>query len=384
MTEHGVNVQKFTVAENTSAAQDAAWDLGVREVVLKAQILAGGRGKGVFSSGLQGGVKVTTDLASIRDLSEQMLGHKLKTKQTTGDGVTVKKVMVAEALDITRETYLAIVMDRAYEGPVLVGSPAGGVDIEEVAASTPEKIFKIPIDIFDGISTEQAKQMAENLEFKGVALEEATRQIKALYEMFTKVDATQVEINPFGETPDGQVVCFDAKINFDDNAKFRQKEIFAQEDSSENDPREVEAVKHNLNYIGMTGNIGCLVNGAGLAMATMDIIKLHKGEPANFLDCGGGLQEESVLNAFKLLNSDPQVKAILVNIFGGIVDCATVARGIITACKEIKMTLPVVVRLEGFNVDKARRLLKESGLTFTAADDFEDVARKAVAHLPPS
>ncbi|XP_064399963.1 succinate--CoA ligase [GDP-forming] subunit beta, mitochondrial-like [Halichondria panicea] len=381
MEKFSINTQKFQLAETASEAATAARSLGVDEVVLKAQIMAGGRGKGVFSSGLKGGVKVTKDLDSIGALTEQMIGYKLETKQTTGDGVLVHKVMVAESLDIARETYFAIVMDRSYQGPVMVGSPAGGVDIEEVSKSTPEKIFKIPVDIWEGITREQARQMAENLEFKGTALEEAAQQITHLYNMFIGVDATQVEINPLGETPQGKVVCFDAKINFDDSAKFRQADIFKQEDTSESDPREVEAAKDDLNYIGMTGNIGCLVNGAGLAMATMDIIKLHNGEPANFLDVGGGVSEDQVLRAFKLLTKDPQVKCILVNIFGGIVNCETIANGIIKACQDLDLTLPLIVRLEGTNVEQAKQLLYNSGLAITPADDFEDVAQKAVASL---
>jgi succinyl-CoA synthetase beta subunit len=307
MEQYGCNTQRFKIATSTQEAETVTSELGVEEVVVKAQILAGGRGKGVFSSGLQGGVKVTKDLASVPGLVSQMIGYNLKTKQTTGDGVTVRKVMVAESLDISRETYFAIVLDRSMQGPVLVGSPEGGVDIEEVAASRPERIFKTPIDIAVGVTDEQASEMAKNLEFTGPALEEAARQIKSLYQLFCGVDATQVEINPLGETPEGKVVCFDAKINFDDSAKFRQREIFAMEDMTESDPREVEAARYDLNYIGMTGNIGCLVNGAGLAMATMDIIKLHNGEPANFLDVGGGVNEKQVLNAFKIITNDPQV-----------------------------------------------------------------------------
>ncbi|CAI8031654.1 Succinate--CoA ligase [GDP-forming] subunit beta, mitochondrial (Fragment) [Geodia barretti] len=334
-----------------------------------------------------------------------MIGYNLKTKQTTGDGVTVRKVMVAESLDISRETYFAIVLDRSMQGPVLVGSPEGGVDIEEVAASRPERIFKTPVDITVGVTDKQASEMAKNLEFTGPALEEAARQIKSLYRLFCGVDATQVEINPLGETSEGEVVCFDAKINFDDSAKFRQREIFAMEDTAESDPREVEAARYDLNYIGMTGDIGCLgiytfqvvkqvtqhplslslslppVNGAGLAMATMDIIKLHNGQPANFLDVGGGVNEKQVLNAFRIITNDPQVKAILVNIFGGIVDCTTIANGIVGACREIQLRMPLVVRLEGTNSVKARQILDESGLPIQAASDLADAANKVVASL---
>ncbi|XP_076350109.1 succinate--CoA ligase [GDP-forming] subunit beta, mitochondrial-like isoform X2 [Tachypleus tridentatus] len=311
-----------------------------------------------------------------------MLGHKLVTKQTIGDGVCVKKVMIAEALDIERETYLAVLMDRETSGPVIVASPAGGMDIEEVAHSNPELIFKEQVDIINGLSDEQAKRLAEKLEFTEELRDQAANQIKKLYELFIKVDATQIEINPFGETPDGRVVCFDAKMNFDDNAMFRQKEIFEQEDSSEIDPREVEATKYNLNYIGMDGNIACLVNGAGLAMATMDIIKLYGGSPANFLDVGGAVQEDQVYHAFRILTQDTRVNSILVNIFGGIVNCATIANGITNACKSIDVQVPLVVRLEGTNVNEAKTIISNSGLKITTASDLDDAAKKAVDSLP--
>jgi len=381
MQEGGVTVQKFMIADTVEDAENIANDFKVSEFVIKAQILAGGRGKGTFDNGFKGGVHLTKVPGDVSELVKNMLGAKLSTKQTPPGGVLVNKVMVAEALDITRETYFAILMDRQHNGPVMVGSPEGGVDIEEVAATKPEAIFTEPIDINKGILPEQALQMAKNLQFTGEKLKEAAQQIERLYELFMKVDATQVEINPFGETPDGKVVCFDAKINFDDNAEYRQKNIFAMHDTSETDPREVQAAKHNLNYIGMDGNIGCLVNGAGLAMATMDIIKIHGGEPANFLDCGGGVTEGQVLEAFKILTSDPQVKAILVNIFGGIVNCATISNGIINAAKEINLSVPVVARLEGTNVDEARQLIENSGLAITPANSFEEAAQKVTASL---
>ncbi|KAG9483576.1 hypothetical protein GDO78_009476 [Eleutherodactylus coqui] len=351
MADNGVTVQRFFVADSAKEALEAAKKLKAREIVLKAQILAGGRGKGVFDSGLKGGVHLTTDPNKVEVLTKQMIGYNLSTKQTPQGGVKVHKVMVAEALDISRETYLAILMDRACNGPVLVGSPQGGVDIEEVAEKTPELIFK------------------------------AADQIKRLYELFLKVDATQVEVNPFGETPQGQVVCFDAKINFDDNAEFRQKDIFAMDDTSETDPIESEAAKYDLKYIGMDGNIACFVNGAGLAMATCDIIDLHGGKPANFLDLGGGVKESQVYQAFKLLTADPRVEAILINIFGGIVNCAIVANGITKACRELELKVPLVVRLEGTNVNEAKRILSESGLPIMSANDLDDAARKAVGSI---
>lgn len=381
MADNGLHVQRFKVAETGKEAVAIAKELNAKEFVLKAQILAGGRGKGTFTSGLQGGVHLTSDPEKIGKLTDKMVGYNLTTKQTPPGGVLVQKVMVAESYDISRETYLAILMDRAYQGPVIVGSPKGGVDIEEVAEKTPEHIHKVAVDIFQGITDTDARYLAEKLEFQGPLLEEAAEQIKALYKLFLKVDATQVEINPFGETPDGKVVCFDAKFNFDDSARFRQKEVFAMDDQTESDPREVEAGKYDLNYIGLDGNIACLVNGAGLAMATMDIIKLHGGTPANFLDLGGGVKEEGVFQAFNIVTKDPRVKSILVNIFGGIVNCATVADGITSAYKKLKVNVPVVLRLEGTNVEEAKRILRDSGMPLILADDMDDAAQKAVTSL---
>ena len=335
-----------------------------------------------------------------------MLGYNLITKQTTPEGVPVKTVMVAEALDIAREFYFAILMDRASGGPVLVASPQGGMDIEAVAEQTPHLIFKEPVDISKGVLPEQTKKLAEKLGFKGKNIEtvraiislpfplplpfsnvvlfllsrvQASEQMQRLYKLFIGVDATMVEINPFGETPTGEVVAFDAKINFDDNAEFRQKSVFAQRDFDMEDPREAEAAKFNLNYIGMDGNIGCLVNGAGLAMATMDIIKLRGGSPANFLDVGGGATETAVKEAFKIITSDKQVKAILVNIFGGIMKCDTIAKGVIAAAREVKLSIPLVVRLEGTNVALAKKILSENkDVPIISAEDLDDAATKAV------
>uniref|UniRef100_A0A9J7X1Q6 Succinate--CoA ligase [GDP-forming] subunit beta, mitochondrial n=1 Tax=Cyprinus carpio carpio TaxID=630221 RepID=A0A9J7X1Q6_CYPCA len=375
MQDSGVTVQRFFVADTASEALEAAKRLKAKEIVLKAQILAGGRGKGVFDSGLKGGVHLTKEPAAVGELAGKMLGFNLTTKQTPKEGVKVKTVMVAEALDISRETYFAILMDRSCNGPVMVGSPQGGVDIEEVAATTPELIFKEVIDIFEGVRDDQALRMAANLGFKG-PLE---KQVMVLYHKY--IDATQVEVNPLGETPEGQVVCFDAKINFDDNAEFRQKAVFAMDDTTESDPLETEAAKYDLKYIGLDGNIACFVNGAGLAMATCDIIDLHGGKPANFLDLGGGVKENQVYVAFKLLTADPKVEAILVNIFGGIVNCAIIANGITKACRELELKVPLVVRLEGTNVQEAKRILSESGLPITSASDLDDAAKKAVAAI---
>ena len=382
MDKYGVTIQPFLVANSGPDAAEKAHimlnERGAEEIVLKAQILAGGRGKGTFSSGLKGGVKLSKVPAEIGQLTEQMIGYNLVTKQTSADGSPVSNVMVAKALNIVKETYLAIVLDRAFGGPVIVASPDGGVDIEEVAEKTPERVFKIPVDIFEGISDDAAVDLAQKLEFEGDAIGQAATEIKKLYELFIGVDATQVEVNPFGLTDQNEVVCFDAKINFDDNAQFRQKEIFAMEDTSESDPRELEAAEHDLNYIAMEGNIACLVNGAGLAMATMDIIQLHGGSPANFLDVGGKVQESQVEKAFNLLTKDPAVKAIFVNIFGGIVDCKIIATGIINACNKTGLELPLVVRLKGANMEAARELLANSGLDIAAYDELDEAAGAVV------
>lgn len=315
------------------------------------------------------------------DLVDKMIGHRLITKQTPSDGILVKKVMVAKSINIKRETYLCILMDRESNGPVIIASPAGGVDIEAVAEKTPEKIKTLPIDINKGLTREQALDIANFLQFSGNLTEKAANEIIKLWNLFQKVDAVQIEINPLAETDDGQVISVDAKLNFDDNAKFRQQNIFAMDDNSESDPREVEASKYNLNYVAMDGNIGCLVNGAGLAMATMDIIKLHGGSPANFLDVGGGVKEDQVLKAFQILLADKNVKAILVNVFGGIVNCATIAKGIVAASKTLKLNIPLIVRLEGTNATEARKILANSGLNIQTATDLDDAAKKAVSSI---
>lgn len=381
MCEFGINTQPFRIATTPKEAVDMAREINIPEYVLKAQILAGGRGKGTFDSGLKGGVHLVTDVGRIEELAKQMLGYHLKTKQTTGDGVLVTKLMIARAVTLKEEKYLAILLDRAAGGPVIVASPEGGVDIEEVAASRPEKIFKYPIDIDQGLSEAKSNDIAKSLGFVGEAVVSAGKQVGNLYKMFNALDATQIEINPFALSSENEVICIDAKINFDDNAKFRQERIFAMQDHSETDHREVSAQEANLNYVGMDGNIGCLVNGAGLAMATMDIIKLYKGEPANFLDVGGGVQESQVLSAFKIITQDPQVKAIFVNIFGGIVDCRIIANGIVGACKQIDLKVPIVARLEGNNGDEAKKILEQSGLAIASADDMGAGAKKATAFV---
>lgn len=380
LQQHGVNIQRFEVASTAKEAHDHGKNLMntiASELVIKAQILAGGRGKGTFSSGFKGGVKLTKCPQEAETLASKMLGYNLVTKQTKPEGVLVEKLMVAEALDISRETYFAILLDRAYGGPVMIGSPVGGMDIEEVAENQPDKIFKTAIDIDTGLTEQQAQEMAANLEFTDEKAAVAAEQLKKLYQLFRKLDCTQLEINPFAETPDGRVVCFDAKLNFDDNAEFRQKEIFAIQDLSETDPREIKAADIGLSYIQMDGNIGCLVNGAGLAMATMDIITLNGGSPANFLDCGGNVSEKQVQQAFEILTSDSQVKSIFVNIFGGIVNCATVAQGIVNACKTVNLKVPLIVRLQGTNMIKGNEIIKNSGLNIRSELDFEKAAKIA-------
>lgn len=380
LAESGVAIQAFRVLEGKKDA-DVLKDFNVNEYVVKAQILAGGRGKGHFDNGFKGGVHITKDRSQVIPLVEQMVGHKLITKQTPKDGILVKKVMVADSINITRETYLSIVMDREHNGPVLIASPAGGMDIEAVAEETPEKIHTVPISVLTGITHAQAEEVARFLEFKGPLVGKAAAEIEKLYQLFVKVDATQIEINPLAETDDGRVISVDAKLNFDDNAQFRQKDIFAMDVHEDTDPREVEAHKYHLNYIAMEGNIGCMVNGAGLAMATMDIIKLNGGNPANFLDVGGSVKEDQVLKAFQILTSDPDVKVILVNVFGGIVNCATIANGIVNASKIMGLKVPLVVRLEGNNVDAAKKILNDSGLKIQSAHDLDQAAKMAVKAL---
>ncbi|KAF2898944.1 hypothetical protein ILUMI_07228 [Ignelater luminosus] len=379
LKQNGVAIQDFCMVDEkgTNELENFKAD----EYVIKAQILAGGRGKGHFDNGFKGGVHITKNRNDIQDIVRNMLGHNLITKQTPKEGIPVKKVMIADSVNIKRETYFSILMDRQQNGPVIIASPAGGVDIEGVAEKTPHLIKTMPVDIFEGLTDAKAEELAEFLEFKGALKQQAANELKKLWKLFLKVDATQIEINPLVETDNAKVISVDAKLNFDDNAKFRQNNIFALEDVTEEDPREVEAAKYNLNYIGMDGNIGCLVNGAGLAMATMDIIKLHGGEPANFLDVGGGVNEKQVTEAFKILTSDKSVKALLVNVFGGIVNCATIANGIVEACKSVKLNIPLIVRLEGTNVNEAKRIIKESGLPIQTAARFEEAAEKVVKSL---
>ncbi|XP_050359041.1 succinate--CoA ligase [GDP-forming] subunit beta, mitochondrial [Nymphalis io] len=377
LRKHQVSIQNFRLLDS-SLDPKSLLDFKAEEYVVKAQILAGGRGKGHFDNGFKGGVHLTKNPKEILNLAKNMIGHKLITKQTPKEGILVDKVMVAESVNIKRETYLSIVMERTYNGAALVASPAGGMDIEAVAEKTPHLLKTVPIDIHEGITDKVAKEVAEFLEFKGPLINKCADEIKKLWQLFLKVDATQLEINPLVETDDGRVVAVDAKINFDDNAQFRQQDIFALDDTSETDPREREAAALNLTYIDMDGSIGCMVNGAGLAMATMDLIMLSGGRPANFLDLGGGVGQSQVSAALRILESDPKVKAIFVNVFAGIVNCATVAKGIVAACKENPPKHPLVIRLEGTNSAQAKIILEESGMPFKIINDADVAAKTAV------
>ena len=367
------------VATTLDEAEQIARELGDIDIVVKAQIHAGGRGKGSFKNGFKGGVHVRKTPDEVRDVAAKMLGQILVTHQTGPTGRLVNKVLVAESADIAREIYFAVLLDRATAAPLIVASTEGGVEIETVAAKSPEKIIREPIDPLAGLQPYQARKLASQLGFESSQLKNASKLFEGLYRTFIAYDCSMVEVNPLVVTKKGEVLALDAKFNFDDNALYRHPEIAAMRDVAEEDPREVEASKHGLNYIGLDGDIACLVNGAGLAMATMDIIKFYGGEPANFLDVGGGATEEQVTEAFKILIADKHVKAILVNIFGGIMKVDIIAQGIINAAKSIKLSVPLIVRLEGTNVEKGKQLLKESGVALIAADDLADAAQKAVA-----
>ena len=372
-----VPVPKGTVAFTAEEARAAASAIG-GTVVVKAQIHAGGRGKGTFKDGFQGGVKLAKSPDEAEGYAKKMLGNVLVTHQTGPSGKEVQKVYITAASDIQKEYYLGIVLDRARGMNVIMTSTEGGVEIEKVAAETPEKILKTWVDPLLGIQPYHARQIAFGLGFKGEPFKEAVRLVTALYQAHEATDATLTEINPLILTGDDHVLALDAKMTFDDNALHRHPEIQEMRDLSEEDPLEIEAGKYDLNYIRLDGTIGCMVNGAGLAMATMDVIKLEGGEPANFLDVGGGATTERVKNAFRILLSDKKVKAVLINIFGGIVRCDVIAEGVVAAAKEIGVSVPVVVRLQGTNVEKGQEILKASGMKFSVADNLKDAAAMAV------
>ena len=375
----GVATPKGIAAATAQEAAQTARNMGLSQYVVKAQVHAGGRGKGTFKNGFKGGVHVVKSVEEVEEVAGKMLNQVLVTKQTGETGKLVSKIMVAEAVDLKKECYFAILQDRARECPVIVASTEGGMDIEEVAATRPEAIIREHIDPALGILPFQALKLAVALGLTGPLLRQATKLITNVYKLFTALDCSLVEINPLVVTTDDRVCALDAKFNFDDNALYRHPEIMEMRDETEEDPREVEAGKYDLNYIGLDGNIGCMVNGAGLAMATMDIIKYYGGEPANFLDVGGSATEEMVTNAFRILTSDKNVKALLVNIFGGIMRCDVIAQGIVAAAKNIDMKIPLVVRLEGTNVEIGKKILADSGISIIPADNLDEAAQKAVA-----
>ena len=378
LEKFGVATTRGKVAGSPDEAEQIARELAPAEVVVKAQIHAGGRGKGTFANGFKGGVHVCKTPEDAREIASQMLGQTLVTHQTGPAGRVVNKVLVVEAAEIAREIYFAIIRDRPTAAPLIVASTEGGVEIETVAAKAPEKIIRESISPLAGLQPFQTRKLAKELGFESSQLKAASKSFDGLYRAFVGLDCSMVEVNPLVVTPKGEVLALDAKFNFDDSALYRHPEVVAMRDTAEEDPREVEASKHGLNYIGLDGNIACLVNGAGLAMATMDIIKFYGGNPANFLDVGGSATEEQVTDAFKILIADKRVEAILVNIFGGIMQCDVIALGIINAAKTVRLSVPLVVRLEGTNMRRGKQLLKESGLALITADDLADAAEKAV------
>jgi succinyl-CoA synthetase beta subunit len=372
LKKYDVPVPRGIVARTPEEAEQAARELGTDVVVVKAQIHAGGRGKG-------GGVKLAKSPEEARQLADQMLGMTLVTHQTGAEGREVKTLFIEEGLPIDKEFYLGITLDRVSGRDVFMASAAGGMDIEKVAAETPELILKETIDPAVGLRPFQARELAFGLGIPGDLINQAAKFMLSLYDAYVKMDATIVEINPFLLTKDNRLIALDAKVNFDDNAMFRHKDYAEMRDLNEEEPLEIEASKFDLNYIKLDGNIGCMVNGAGLAMATMDIIKLAGGEPANFLDVGGGASQERVEQAFKILLADKNVKAVLINIFGGIVRCDMVANGVVAAAKNLGVSIPIVARLEGTNVEEGRRVLRDSGVNILTAEGMRDAAEKVVA-----
>jgi succinyl-CoA synthetase beta subunit len=380
MAKFGVAVPKGGVAYTPDEAEKVARELGGPVWVVKSQIHAGGRGAGRFKDDPngKGGVRVVKSIDEVKKNASAMLGKILVTKQTGPKGKEVKRIYVEQGCDIKRELYLGMLVDRASQRITIMASTEGGMDIEEVAHKTPEKIVKVAIDPAQGLQAYAARKVAFALGLEGKQVGACVKFVTAMYEAFTKLDASIVEINPLVVTGAGEVLALDAKMNFDDNALFRHKDVAELRDEDEEDPMELEAGKHELNYVKLDGNIGCMVNGAGLAMATMDIIKLYGGEPANFLDVGGGATKERVTQAFKLILSDPNVEGILVNIFGGIMRCDVIAEGVVAAAREVALNVPLVVRLEGTNVDLGKKILKTSGLKIVSGDNLADAAEKIV------
>ncbi len=380
LAKYGVAVPKGGVAYTADEAAKIAEGLGGPVWVVKSQIHAGGRGAGRFKGddNDKGGVRVVKSVDEVRDSVDAMLHKILVTKQTGDEGKEVKRVYIEEGCDIARELYLGILIDRATSRVTIMASTEGGMEIEEVAEATPEKILRIDIDPATGIQPFHTRQIAFGLGLERDQVKAGSRFLMAMYEAFNDLDASVVEINPLVVTGSGDVIALDAKMNFDDNALFRHKDVEELRDEDEEDPTELEAAKHDLNYITLDGSIGCMVNGAGLAMATMDIIKLYGGSPANFLDVGGGATKERVTTAFKLILSDPNVESILVNIFGGIMRCDVIAEGVVAAAREVSLDVPLVVRLAGTNVELGKKILEESGLPIVSADNLADAAEKVV------
>ncbi|HRO12321.1 MAG TPA: ADP-forming succinate--CoA ligase subunit beta [Amaricoccus sp.] len=381
LREYGAPVSDGRVVLRAEEAKTAAGELDGPIWVVKAQIHAGGRGKGRFkeaTAGEKGGVRVTKSVEEAAEEAQKMLGRTLVTKQTGAPGKQVNRIYIEDGSDIARELYLALLIDRVSSRIAFVCSTEGGMDIEEVAHNTPEKVLTFTVDPASGISGFHGRRVAFALGLEGKQVKQCVDLIDKLYRLFTEKDAEMVEINPLIVTTAGDIKCLDAKMGFDSNALYRQKDILALRDETEEDPKELAASKFDLNYIALDGEIGCMVNGAGLAMATMDIIKLYGSEPANFLDVGGGATKEKVTEAFKIITSDPNVKGILVNIFGGIMRCDVIAEGVIAAVKEVGLQVPLVVRLEGTNVELGKKILNESGLAIIAADDLADAAEKIV------
>jgi succinyl-CoA synthetase beta subunit len=372
LRKYGVKVPNGKVAFTVDEAVEAAKELGSSVVVVKAQIHAGGRGKA-------GGVKVAKNLDEVRTYASEILGKTLVTHQTGPEGKEVKRLLIEEGCDIKKEYYIGLVLDRATSRVVLMASEEGGTEIEEVAEATPEKIFKEEIDPVVGLMPYQARRIAFSINIPKELVSQAVKFMMGLYNAYVEKDCSIAEINPLVVTGDGQVMALDAKLNFDSNALYRQKDILEYRDLEEEDPKEIEASKYDLSYISLDGNIGCMVNGAGLAMATMDIVKHYGGDPANFLDVGGGATAEKVTEAFKIILSDPNVKGIFVNIFGGIMKCDVIATGVVEAAKQVGLEVPLVVRLEGTNVDLGKQILNESGLNIIAAESMADGAEKIVS-----
>merc|ERR1712242_366240 len=377
LQEAGVPVPKFGVAKSAAEARKIAEEIASNDLVVKAQVLAGGRGKGSFKGGYKGGVQLVYNPDEVEAASKGMIGDYLITKQTGEDGRICNSVMVTERKYTRKEYYIAIMNERAFNGPVIIASSEGGVNIEETAEKNPDAVVKFPIDVMEGLSKEGALEVAQKLGINPAKHEDVANTLLNLYNLFLTKDASMVEINPFAEDNVGNFVCLDAKLKFDDNAEFRQKAVFDQRDWPQEDAREVAAAEYNLNYIALDGDIGCMVNGAGLAMATMDIIKLHGGSPANFLDVGGGATANQVKEAFKIITGDPKVNALLVNIFGGIMRCDVIAEGIIAAARELNLSTPIVVRLQETNVDEAKVMIGSSGLKILPINDLDEAARLA-------